>query len=544
MVSLAGSQIPSPSPGQSPCASARPLRRPGHSMRTIRSALLQPDSAPGSPAAAAAASRADDDEEDIENLTDSVIDFHLSELAATAGPAHPAAVAKSSSAINAAATELLDLSRDFSDYCSSFNSDISGELERLAAAAGAAAARSAAPEPAAAAAVDLDELESMDLSAEAAPLERVEPFVLACVRALGPEAAPDARRAAAARIRLLAKHRSDIRELIGVSGAIPALVPLLRSTDPVAQENAVTALLNLSLEERNRSAITAAGAIKPLVYALRTGTAAAKQNAACALLSLSGIEENRATIGACGAVPPLVALLSAGSTRGKKDALTTLYRLCSARRNKERAVSAGAVVPLVHLIGERGSGTSEKAMVVLGSLAGIAEGRDAVVEAGGIPALVEAIEDGPSREKEFAVVALLQLCSDSASNRALLVREGAIPPLVALSQSGSARAKHKAETLLGQLREQRQGGGCGAGPVAATSLASSVRRRSVNNSWFWFDDVNMNAFVADGWLGWLDVRVVIGGTLAWLWSGFFSVIKLGTVYTAVMDAGADGGLAW
>ena len=55
------------------------------------------------------------------------------------------------------------------------------------------------------------------------------------------------------------------------------------------------ALLNLSLEERNRSAITAAGAIKPLVYALRTGTASAKQNVACVLLRLSGIEENRAT---------------------------------------------------------------------------------------------------------------------------------------------------------------------------------------------------------------------------------------------------------
>jgi hypothetical protein len=445
MVSLAASQIPSHPPGQSPCVSAPPQRRPGHSMRTIRSALLQPDSASGSPLSAAAAPRGSgggaDDDSDIENLTDSVIDFHLSELAAVAGPAHPAAVAKSSSAINAAATELLDLSRDFSDYCSSFNSDISGELERLAAAA-AAPVRSDAP-TATAPAVDLDELESMDLSADAAPLERVEPFVLACVRSLGPDAAPDARRTAVARIRLLAKHRSDIRELIGVSGAIPALVPLLRSTDPVAQENAVTALLNLSLEERNRSAITAAGSIKPLVYALRMGTAAAKQNAACALLSLSGIEENRATIGACGAIPPLVALLSAGSTRGKKDALTTLYRLCSARRNKERAVSAGAVVPLVHLIGERGSGTSEKAMVVLGSLAGIAEGRDAVVEAGGIPALVEAIEDGPSREKELAVVALLQMCSDCPRNRALLVQEGAIPPLVALSQSGSARAKHK-----------------------------------------------------------------------------------------------------
>ncbi|KAI4989284.1 hypothetical protein ZWY2020_036601 [Hordeum vulgare] len=172
------------------------------------------------------------------------------------------------------------------------------------------------------------------------------PFVLACVQALGPDAAPDTRRAAAARIRLLAKHRSDFRELVDVSGAIPVLVPLLRSTDPVAQENAVTTLLNLSLEERNRSAITAVGAIKPLVYALRTGTASAKQNAACALLSLSGIEENRATIGACGAIVPLVALLSVVSTRGKKDALTTLRagtkNVLSARESSCRSCTSSA----------------------------------------------------------------------------------------------------------------------------------------------------------------------------------------------------------
>ncbi|KAI4976359.1 hypothetical protein ZWY2020_049966 [Hordeum vulgare] len=89
----------------------------------------------------------------------------------------------------------------------------------------------------------------------------------------------------------------------------------------MAQENTVKVLLNLSLEERNRSAITAAGAIKSLIYMLWTGTASAKQNAACALLSLSGIEENRATIGVCGAIAPLVPMLSAGSTRGNKDAI-------------------------------------------------------------------------------------------------------------------------------------------------------------------------------------------------------------------------------
>jgi Armadillo/beta-catenin-like repeat len=366
------------------------------------------------------------------SLTDSFIDTCLCELAATLA----VPVGKCPALDSSIATGMLELSRDFSDY-SSFNSDISGELERLALVTRPEASNSPSPDL-----PDLD-LTSSELL-DTMPLESLEPVVKLCIEKLS-TSLEEEKRKATAQIRLLAKHRSDLRELIGASGAIPVLVPLLKSTDPATQEGAVTALLNLSLEENNKAAITAAGAIKPFVYALRTGTGVAKQNAACALLSLSMIEDNRATIGACGAVPPLVSLLVHGSTRGKKDALTTLYKLCSIKRNKERAVDAGAVGPLVRLVTE--GGLSEKAMVVLRSLAGVLEGKGAIVEEGGIQALVEAIEDGPEKGKEFAVAVLLQLCADNVLNRSLLVREGAIPPLVALSQTGSARAKQKVPLL-------------------------------------------------------------------------------------------------
>ncbi|KAJ1697383.1 hypothetical protein LUZ63_005895 [Rhynchospora breviuscula] len=446
MVSLSNTQIPSP---QTPCTSSNRIHHSlAHSMRTLRPGISQPE--PDAPSS--------EPESDLDTaLTDSFIDTCLCELAATVAPS----ASKSPALDGSITTGILELSRDFSDY-SSFNSDISGELERLASVTRSEAPNSSSPDL-----PDLD-LTSSELL-ETMPLESLEPVVKACIEKLS-TSFEEEKRKATARIRLLAKHRSDLRELIGASGAIPVLVPLLKSTDPATQESAVTALLNLSLEESNKAAITAAGAIKPLVYALRTGTGIAKQNAACALLSLSMIEDNRATIGACGAVPPLVSLLVHGSTRGKKDSLTTLYKLCSIKRNKERAVDAGAVGPLVRLIGE--GGLSEKAMVVLGSLAGVLEGREAIVEEGGIQALVEALEDGPAKGKEFAVAVLLQLCADSGLNRAMLVREGAIPPLVALSQTGSARAKQKAETLLGYLREQRQeGGGSGGGGTAQANLA-------------------------------------------------------------------------
>ncbi|XP_042387964.1 U-box domain-containing protein 4-like [Zingiber officinale] len=234
-----------------------------------------------------------------ENLTDSLVDFKLWELASVgAGPSRSA----NSSAEH---EELLEISRGFSD-CSSFGSDISGELQRLA-------SFSISEVPRSVVASNVKGFEESGLSTSSESLEYtsvegVEPVVRACVERLR-SVSVEAKREAAARIRLLAKHRLDFRLLIRASGPISALVPLLRSTDPAAQENAATALLNLSLEEANKRRIAAVGAIKPLVYALRTGTASAKQNAACALLNISMIEENRAMIGACGAIPPFACYL-------------------------------------------------------------------------------------------------------------------------------------------------------------------------------------------------------------------------------------------
>lgn len=458
MVSVAESQVP---PRQIAAGddSGRMQRHPGRSMRTFRSNLFQAEAHScafdGREALASPAGGRSTSASVSENLTDSVVDFRLRELAEK--------MASSSNPGFVVASELLELSQDFSD-ASSFNSDISGELQRLA------SLGVASPQRGGGDCADRQEPEMSrvrrrqregsssaaapsftygDICDEVVALEELELEVRSCVETLesSSSSSVESKCSAAGKLRLLAKHRSDFRAVIGgCPGAISSLVGLLRSADPATQENAATALLNLSLEESNQARITAAGAIKPLVYALKTGTEAAKQNAACALLSLSMIEDNRATIGACGAIPPLVSLLLHGSSRGKKDSLTTLYKLCTTRQNKERAITAGAVRPLVELVVDHGAGTTEKAMVVLSSLASIPEGREAIVDEGGIPALVEAIEDGSVKGKEFAVAALLQLCSDCAANRPLLVREGAIPPLVALSQCGTARAKNKVKT--------------------------------------------------------------------------------------------------
>ncbi|XP_010445349.1 PREDICTED: U-box domain-containing protein 4-like [Camelina sativa] len=404
--------------GSSSPSAARLHRQAGRSMRTVRSNFYQS----GDQSCSFVGSIGDKSEYASEFLSDSVIDMRLGELAL-----------KNSNSLNSTASSMkeeafLDISQAFSDF-SACSSDISGELQRLA----------CLPSP--------DAAERYENGGDNEAEQDPEP----CLGFLQRE-----------------NFSTEIIEcisLIGESGAIQALIPLLRCNDPWTQEHAVTALLNLSLHDQNKTVIAAGGAIKSLVWVLKTGTETSKQNAACALLSLALLEENKGSIGACGAIPPLVSLLLNGSCRGKKDALTTLYKLCTLQQNKERAVTAGAVKPLVDLVAEEGTGMAEKAMVVLSSLAAIDEGKEAIVEEGGIAALVEAIEDGSVKGKEFAILTLLQLCSDSVRNRGLLVREGAIPPLVGLSQSGSVsvRAKRKAERLLGYLREPRNEG-CSTSP--------------------------------------------------------------------------------
>ncbi|GMP31354.1 hypothetical protein CsSME_00005604 [Camellia sinensis var. sinensis] len=268
----------------------------------------------------------------------------------------------------------------------------------------------------------------------------------------------DAQRNASAELRLLAKHNMDNRIAIASCGAISLLVDLLYSTDTMIQENAVTALLNLSINDNNKTVIANANAIEPLIHVLETGSPVARENSAATLFSLSVIEDNKVTIGRSGAIKPLVDLLGNGTPRGKKDAATALFNLSIFHENKTRIVQAGAVKYLVEMM-DPAAGMVDKAVAVLANLATIQEGKIAIGQEGAIPVLVEVIELGSARGKENAAAALLQLCTNSNRFCSLVISEGVVPPLVVLSQSGTPRAKEKAQALLSFFRTQRHGNG-------------------------------------------------------------------------------------
>ncbi|XP_047320138.1 U-box domain-containing protein 4-like [Impatiens glandulifera] len=263
---------------------------------------------------------------------------------------------------------------------------------------------------------------------------------------------------ATAELRQLAKDNMSNRILIANSGAIVFLVNLLQSSDARIQENAVTALLNLSINDNNKIAIANAGAITHLIHVLQTGSDEAKENSAATLYSLSAVEDIKIKIGRSGAISPLVDLLANGTLRGKKDAATALFNLTLFNENKARIIQAGAVKHLIDLM-DPATGMVDRAVVVLSNLSSIHEGRTAIGQEGGIPVLVDTIELGSARGRENAAAALLQLCMNSNRFCNMVLQEGVIPPLVALLRSGTPRAKEKAQSLLGHFKNQRQNNG-------------------------------------------------------------------------------------
>ncbi|KNA11442.1 hypothetical protein SOVF_135140 [Spinacia oleracea] len=256
------------------------------------------------------------------------------------------------------------------------------------------------------------------------------------------------KRAAAGEFRLLGKRNADNRVCIAEAGAIPLLVELLSSPDSRTQEHAVTALLNLSINDMNKSIIVNAGAIRDIVQVLKNGSMEARENGAATLFSLSVVDENKVAIGAAGAIPALIDLLIQGTPRGKKDAATAIFNLSIYQGNKVRAVRAGIVEPLIKFLKEVDGGMVDETLAILAILASHPEGKIAIGEAEPIPVLVELIRTGSPRNRENAAAVLWSLCMGDVNHLQLAKELQAEQVLKELSENGTDRAKRKASSLL------------------------------------------------------------------------------------------------
>ncbi|KAK8524560.1 hypothetical protein V6N12_029425 [Hibiscus sabdariffa] len=306
--------------------------------------------------------------------------------------------------------------------------------------------------------VPYDPLETTDASAEsfaaALPIKatteanRATATLLIQLLANGSQGAQTV---AAREIRLLAKTGKENRAFIAEAGAIPHLRKLLSSSNPVAQENSVTAMLNLSIYEKNKSLIIDEdGCLGSIVEVLRLGlTTEARQNAAATLFSLSAVHDYKKRIAdQGGAVEALAELLRVGTPRGKKDAVTALFNLATHLDNCARMIEAGAITALVGAL--ESEGVEEEAAGALALIVRQPIGAEAVgKEETAVPGLIAMMRCGTPRGKENAVTALLEFCrtGGAATTKRVLKAPALAGLLQALLFTGTKRARRKAASL-------------------------------------------------------------------------------------------------
>ncbi|KAJ0909464.1 putative armadillo-like helical protein [Helianthus annuus] len=246
----------------------------------------------------------------------------------------------------------------------------------------------------------------------------------------------DIQRQAAYELRLLAKTGMDNRRIISEAGAIPFLVTLLSSHDPRIQENAVTALLNLSIFDNNKVLIVAAGAIDNIVDVLDSGkTMEARENAAAAIFSLSLIDDYKVIIG----------------SPSKSNSVIGWAVKRRNHRGKEMLQPHWAVPLLIDLLMDDKAGITDDALAVLSLLLGCSEGLEEIRKSKSlVPILIDLLRFGSPKGKENALTLLLGLCKDGGDEvaRRLLMNPRGIPSLQSLAADGSMKAQRKADALL------------------------------------------------------------------------------------------------
>lgn len=263
----------------------------------------------------------------------------------------------------------------------------------------------------------------------------------------------EAQKEAVCELRLLAKWGDEHRISIAQAGAVPYLLDHLYSPDAKLQENAVTALLNLSIYAPNREVIMSShGALDAIVHCLTAGRSLeAKQNAAAAIFSLLVVENYRPIVGdRPEVIRALLDLIRLGNPKCKKDALKALFHLALDPLNRPKQVSAGVVPVLFSLLMNSGMGIVEDATAVIALVAGCSESREAFKRIFGIEVLVDLLDTGSPRAQENAASALLNLvqCGGTQVAEDILDVQIAMPALSVLLNTGTPRCKSKVSSLL------------------------------------------------------------------------------------------------
>ncbi|KAJ4788983.1 U-box domain-containing protein 4 [Rhynchospora pubera] len=262
----------------------------------------------------------------------------------------------------------------------------------------------------------------------------------------------EAKGLAARELRLLAKTGKQNRAYIAEIGAIPLLSTLLSSSDPVTQENSVTALLNLSIYDTNKQLIMEEeGCLSLITEVLKHGwSIEGRENAAATLFSLSVVHDYKKRIlSEPGAVESLARLLKKGTPRGRKDAVMALFNLSTHPESWVEMLESGAAVALAHaLTNELVSEEAAGALALISKQPAVAHAVAGVEST--VPSLIKIMKRGSPKGKENAVAALQEICRKCGP--VVTQRVARTPGLGGLVQgivlTGTKRARRKATVLI------------------------------------------------------------------------------------------------
>ncbi|XP_047339434.1 U-box domain-containing protein 38-like [Impatiens glandulifera] len=259
------------------------------------------------------------------------------------------------------------------------------------------------------------------------------------------------------KLRNMTRSKEESRISLCTHKLLSALRPLLLSKYSTVQTNAVAAVVNLSLEKKNKVKIVRSGIVPPLIDLLKGRSSESQEHAAGALFSLALDDNNKTAIGVLGGLQPLLYALRSESERTRHDSAMALYHLSLVQSNRVKLVKFGTITTLLSIAGSS-SDMASRSLLVLCNMAMCPEGRSAMLDAGAVEFLMGLLRKGNNgsvseSSRENCVAALFSLSQGSLRFKGLMAKEPrATEILREVAERGSERGKEKANRILKLLR--------------------------------------------------------------------------------------------
>jgi len=227
----------------------------------------------------------------------------------------------------------------------------------------------------------------------------------------------------------------------------------LSSSNEREQERALRNIINLCLEDSNRTLLRQRDGIAPIVKLLGSPNKTIQMLACHAIANLSLQPENRHAVRATRvAIPELVKALGSPEERVQEKALSAIANLCvDDPTNRGEFRTAGVMPKLVTVLASTNDDVVKRALTALVNTSFDTYCQQEFVRAGGIYSVVPFLTCMNAEKQTNAAWALAALTMGGEDVQNALYDAGAIPGFIKLLSSGNDQAELKSLTALVNL---------------------------------------------------------------------------------------------